>query len=137
MLGLSCGGFPGWSTSFWHLASGEGFDDDHRATAFGARLALISFVCMGTVIVAGFLISVRLHIKQVPDGRDPFAANAVCQKACVADAVKAGGQNVDQETANELGRGQAHDLHAITMFDAIVFPTEGNRISVRTDQTMI
>ena len=55
----------------------------------------------------------------------------------MSDAMKALWQDVDQEAADELGRGQAHDLHAITMFDAIVFPIEGDGVSIRADQPVV
>lgn len=56
----------------------------------------------------------RLRIKQAPDPADPVAA----------DAVEARGQDVDQETPNELIRGQVPDLHAVPTLDAIIFPAE-------------
>jgi hypothetical protein len=36
-------------------------------------------------------------------------------------------QDVDQESADELGGGECHDLLAITTFGAIVLPSEGVR----------
>ena len=36
------------------------------------------------------------------------------------------GQNVDQEAADELRCGQAHDLLTITVFDPVVLPAESH-----------
>ncbi len=47
------------------------------------------------------------------------------------------GPNVDQEPADELGCGQAHDLLTVTVFDTVVLPAEGHGIGIRTDQPMV
>ena len=69
-------------------------------------------------------VGLRFCIEQAPDLFDPVAADTVGEEACVADAVEAGGQDVDQEPADELVRGQAHDLHAIAALDPVVLPAE-------------
>ena len=55
----------------------------------------------------------------------------------MSDAVKAIRQNVDQEAADELWRGQAHDLLAAVIFDAIIFPPEDNCVGIGADQAMV
>ena len=55
----------------------------------------------------------------------------------MANAMEAEGQNMDQETANELVRRQGHDLHPIPTLDAIVFPFESDRSGVGTDQAAV
>ncbi len=119
------------------LKSSRITEEEKGTAAFGARLALISLVCIGMLIFTGCLISARPHVKQVPDHFDPFAADAVCQKACMANAVEARRQDMDQETANELRRWQTHNLHPVTAFDAIVFPPESNGISIRVDKAVV
>jgi len=76
-------------------------------------------------------------VEQPPDLCDPVAAYSICQEASVADAVEAGGQNVDQEPADELIRGQAHNLHPVSLFDAVVFPAEDHGIGISADQTVV
>ena len=76
-------------------------------------------------------------IKQTPDLCDPVSAYAIREEASVADAVEARGQDMDQEPANELIRGQAHDLHPVSLFDAVVFPAEGHGTGIGADQTVI
>ena len=53
----------------------------------------------------------------------------------MADAVEALRQDVDQESADELGGGQCHDLLAVTTFGTIVLPSEGDAVAVAGDQS--
>lgn len=55
----------------------------------------------------------------------------------MADAVKAGRQDMDQEPADELTCGQAHDLHPVSPLDAVVLPTERHSIRVCADQAVV
>ena len=52
----------------------------------------------------------RSRGEESADAFEPVAAVALGQEAAVADAVEAVGQHVQQETADELVRGEAHDL---------------------------
>ena len=60
-----------------------------------------------------------LHVEQAARAGDVVGARAAGEQAIVADAVEAVRQDVDQESADELGGGQCHDLLAITTFGAI------------------
>lgn len=55
----------------------------------------------------------------------------------MADAVEAARQDMDQEPADELVGGQAHDLHPFTALGAVVFPAERHDALVGTDQAMV
>lgn len=44
---------------------------------------------------------------------------------------------MDQETAVELGRGQAHDLLPVTPFDAIVLLAKRHRVGVCADKALV
>src|SRR5229473_4989275 len=57
-----------------------------------------------------------------------LSARAAGEQAVVADAVEARRQDVDQESADELGGSERHDLLAITTFGAIVLPSEGHAV---------
>lgn len=70
-----------------------------------------------TPLFAGHQIRLRCPIDQASDLRDLVAADAVGQETRVVDAVKAGGEDMDQEPANELIRGQPHDLHPVAAAD--------------------
>ena len=51
----------------------------------------------------------------------------------MADAVEPVGEDMDQKAANELWRGQTHDLLPVTTLDAVVCPTEGHEVLVGAD----
>ena len=55
----------------------------------------------------------------------------------MADAVEAVRQDVDQESADELGGSECHELLAITTFGTIVLPSEGDAGSVAGDQPAV
>jgi len=62
-------------------------------------------------------------------------AVAIGEKAVVADAVKAFGQSMQQESADELVGRQGHDLGLVVM--AIVFPAKGDLIVVDIDEAAV
>ena len=132
-IGGSCGLLPWWGVGFRGLAAQEGFDDAHRATAFGACLVEILFLLSFT----GHLFGLRCPIEQAPDCLDPTSPDPVGEEARVADAVEARRQEVGQEAADELVRGQAHDLHPVSPLDAVVFPLERHGVRVCTDQAVV
>ena len=55
----------------------------------------------------------------------------------MADAVEALRQDMDQESADELGGSECHDLLAITGFGTIVFPSESDSTAVAGDQPAV
>jgi len=55
----------------------------------------------------------------------------------VADAVEARRQDVDQESADELGDRECHDFLAIPTLGAIVLPSESDRGAVAGDQSAV
>ncbi len=119
------------------MAAGEGLDDTHRTTALRACLVDVLFLRFGLRIVTCHLIRLRCLIDQMPYLLDPVAADTVGEEARVSDAVEARRQDMDQKAANELGYGQAHDLHPITAFDAVVFPAEGHRVAIGIDEPVV
>jgi hypothetical protein len=64
---------------------------------------------------------------------------AACEgfDAVAAAAMEARWQDMDQETADEFARWQAHNPHAIPALDAMVFPAEGNRGGIGADQVVV
>ena len=60
----------------------------------------------------------------------------VASSPCSTNAVQArtASRDVDQESADELGSGECHDLLALTTFSAIVLPSEGDAVAVAGDQ---
>jgi hypothetical protein len=57
-----------------------------------------------------------------------LAACGIGDEATVADAVKAAGQNVEQEAAHELVGIKRHGLGAGPPFAALILPAEGNAV---------
>ena len=68
------------------------------------------FVCLW--LAGGGGLADRLGLKQAAQAREALASVALGEKAVVPDAVKAVGQDVEQETPDELVRGEAHDAGA-------------------------
>jgi len=82
----------------------------HEAAAIradGERLVSV-FVSLG-LAGGGVGLAGRLTLKQVAHAREGLASVALGEEAVVTDAVEAVGQDVQQETPDELVRGEAHD----------------------------
>lgn len=78
-----------------------------------------------------------LDAEQRADFGEVRFADTAGQQAVMADAMEPIGQDMDQEAADELGCGKAHDLLAIAIFDAIILPTESYSVGIRADQAMV
>jgi hypothetical protein len=81
------------------LASGKGLNDDHCTAGFWAILVCRQLIWFSALFLMCGLIKLRFCVKQTPDYFDPVTADTVCKKACVADEVESGWQDMDQETA--------------------------------------
>ena len=73
--------------------------------------------------------------KQSTAACEHSATPAVCEKAEVADSVQALGQNVDQESAQELICGDRHDLLLAAV--RIIFPAKRDSIILEGNQSMV
>jgi hypothetical protein len=107
------------------LAAGHPFDDEHgtganRTAQLGSDLRM-SFAALCS--------------KQSAAACEHAATPAVGEKAEVADADQALGQNVDQESAQELNRGDRHDLLLAAV--RIVFPAKRDSIILERNQSMV
>jgi hypothetical protein len=78
-----------------------------------------------------------LGCEQFAGAGDVVGAEGLGQQAVVADAVKAAGQHVDQESADELVDCKRHRLVSIAAFDPIVLPLEGDAVLVACDQAAV
>ena len=80
--------------------AGKGLDDDHAASAAGARTRqyglLIRFIGFGRL---GLL---RRHGEQLTGMREIYGSVATSEQSVVSNAVEALGQDVEQEAADEL-----------------------------------
>lgn len=64
--------------------------------------------------------------QQLSTKREPGRAMAIGEEAEMADAMEAGGQDVQEESAYELGRLERHDL--AVAFLAVVLPEEADGV---------
>src|SRR3989442_4918878 len=96
-------------------------DDDHAAAAtWTCRLVVIRSIGIG-----GFALGLWPS-EQFAGAGDVVGAGGLGQQAVVADAVEALGQDVDEESADELVCGECHLLVSISALDSGVLPLEGN-----------
>jgi hypothetical protein len=78
------------------------------------------------------------HFEQLADARDILGAGLAGEEAVVADAVKPRWQDMHQETADELVRGERH--HPVVSFGAvkaIILPLESDALVVGRDQAAV
>ena len=61
-------------------------------------------------------------------------ASGIGDEPIVADAVKATGQNMQQEAAHELLHRERHGLVARTSFGSVILPAEGNATFIERDK---
>src|SRR6266550_869507 len=107
------------------LAALEGLDDDHATAAARARVReRFGLGGLGATVIRSLGLC-RGHVEQAAHSGDVVGARAAGEQAVVANAVEAVRQDVGQESADELGGGECHDLLALTTFSAIVLPSEG------------
>src|SRR5678815_5512543 len=69
--------------------------------------------------------------------REIAFARGIAEQPIVTDAVKAAGQNVQQETAHELVGTERHRLVARFTLGAIVLPTEAHPTFIESDQPAV
>ena len=112
----------------------ECLDDEHAAAATRARVR--EFGVLGVTVIAG-LVLFRRHVEQAACMGDVVGARAAGEQAIVADAVEARRQDVDQESADELGGSECHDLLTIATIGTIVLPSEGDASVVEGDQPTV
>src|SRR5215472_11372166 len=129
----SCCSSPyGWRAD--RFAADEGFDDDHRCTTVRAdegglngdtRVRQLWFGCVGE------------DVQQFTCLGEMLAACGIGDEAIVADAMKAAGQNVQQEAAHELVGVEGHGLVAGPAFGAVILPAEGDATLVEREQAAV
>ena len=115
----------------------ECFDDDHATTAAWASWRLVVGGGRAGVIAVGVRGSRRWHIESPSTEFELVGAMAIGEQAVVTDAMEAGWEDVEQETAHELANVETHDLAAMTAVLAIVFPAETDMGRVEIEQTAI
>src|SRR5262252_2288238 len=124
----------------WLLSWQEGLDDAHAATAARARklgcfwlFGLSACRSLGAGVLDG-IDRDEWYCEELADTRDIAGAGLACEKAVVADAVKALRQHVHQETADELVGIERHLLVPLGTFGTVILPPEGDALVVERDQ---
>ena len=110
----------------------EGIDDEHRRTTVLADergrnggnglIALRRFSSFG------------YHVQQLTRACQIAFAPGIGDQSIVTDAVKAAGQNVQQETAHELLGIERHHLVARLALGSVVLPAEAHTTFIEGDQ---
>ncbi len=111
---------------------GERVDDDHRRATVRAvegRLTeercRLRFGCSGN------------DVQQLARSGEMLPPSGIGEQPVVADAVKATGQNVQQEAAHELVGAERHGLVARLPRAAVVLPAEGDATFVKREQPLV
>jgi len=132
----SCGLLPWWRARHWFLPATEDLDDAHGPVAAWAGFTQRERgdVCLS---VLGICLIRWLDAEQCADSGEVRFAGAAGQQAMVTYAVETVWKDVDQKAADELGCGQAHDLLAIPILDAVILPAEGDCVGISADQAVV
>ena len=119
------------------LSACEGLDDEHRGTAVPADERGPDGGVAGESlrVVRGTLV--RRLMKHFTRRRDMAFAVGVGEQSIVADAMKAGGQHVEQEAAHELVGTQGHRFVARPAMSPVVLPSEGDPALITGDQPAV
>ena len=133
---VSCGLLPRRCARHRFLPAAEDLDDAHGAAAAGAWFAQGEWGDLGLCFGRGDLFGL-LDAEQGADLGDVGLAGRAGQQAVMPDAVEAIGQDMDQEPANELGRGQPHDLLPVARLDPVILPAEGDGMGIGADQARV
>lgn len=114
-----------------HCTSLKNLDDDHAAAAAWTRWLAAVDDGLGR-----FILTIA-DGEQFARACDIVGADAPCEQALMADAVKAFWQHVDEEAADELVCGERHPLLPVAAFDPIILPSEGDIVLVEGDQAAV
>ena len=79
----------------------------------------------------------RRCIEQLTRSRDVLGAPAIGEEAVVPNAVEPVGQDVDQETADELVGVERHELVASVSLGSVILPFEGHALAVEGDEAAV
>ena len=90
------------------LSAREGLDDEHRGAAVSAHKGGSGAAVIGAGIAGRSGRRWRRLMKKIASGGDVALAVGVGEQSIMTDAMKAGGQHVQQEAAHELLGRQAH-----------------------------
>ena len=116
------------------LSTREGLDDEHRGAAVSAHEGRSGGAVIGATIAGVRGKGEHRLTQKIASSGDVVLAVGVGEQAVVADAMKAGGQHVQQEAAHELFGGQCHGFVASAPVFAVVLPAECDAAIVQGDE---
>ena len=125
-----CDSLCRWSTN--RLPACEGLDDEHRRTTVAADEHGLNDGCglIGLLRFSRF----GYDVQQRARAREIAFAPGIGDQSIVTDAMKAAGQNVQQETAHELLGTERHRLVARLALGSVVLPAEAHTTFIEGDQ---
>ena len=77
------------------------------------------------------------HIEQLTHPGKVFGAPTVGKESVVPDAMESRGQDVHEESTDELVGVQGHDLLSVASLGSVVLPLEGHAFVVEGDQSAV
>src|SRR5271169_537943 len=115
----------------------QDLDDTHRAAATGARgrLWFCRIDMWRLILGGGHWRRPWPCVENFADQRHLDAAVAVGEKAIMPDALEPVGQDVQEETADELGGVERHALGCGSVH--VILPGEGDAGLVASDETVV
>src|ERR1035441_6404041 len=113
------------------LGACEDLDDEHRGWGMPAHKG---GSCEAVISAAVGGRPGRRLMQQLTRGGDVGLAASVGEQAVVTDAMKARGQDMQQEAADELLARQRHGLVARSPVFAVVLPAEGDAAIIMCDE---
>lgn len=119
------------------LSACEGLNDDHRGAAVPAdERGPQGGVAGERIRLVRGRFGHRL-MQQFANLCDMDLAVGVGEQSIVADAMKAGGQYVQQKAAHELVGTQGHRFVARPAVSAVVLPAEGDAALIKRNQPLV
>src|SRR5271165_5358775 len=96
------------------------------------RLGLIGVLGARVVLFAW-----RRRAEQLAHAGDVLGADAAGEQAVMANAMKAGRQDMNEEAADELVLGEPHDLLPGAAIGAVILVFEGDAVAVASQQAAV
>src|ERR1700730_12183513 len=115
----------------------ECLDDDHAAAAAWARMREDARLGLSAGIGARVLVASERRDEQLARADDVVGADAACEQAVMADAVKSFWQDMDEEAADELVDREPHDLLSRVAIDAVILVLERDAVVVAGKQAAV
>ena len=91
----------------------------------------------GVIALAAGFMERRWDVEQLAGAGEVFGTAAIGKEPVVSDAVKAVGQDVEEEASDEFGYRQGHGLVQITAFGPVVLILEGDLLVVEGDEAAV